>query len=340
MRLNRWELAPVLILGGFVIAGGISRVAAAGMRAPSVPTVTPTPTHHIFPTVTPTPTPDPTLLRVSAIAPGSGPASGGTSVTITGANFVPGASVEIGGSAATGVVVSDSADIEATVPALQPGFLTDVRVTNPSLETAALHNGWFADFADVPGSNLFHDDVERIARAAITAGCGGGNYCPAAPVTRANMAVLVLKTKYSWMEVPDPCTGIFSDVPCPSPYADWIELLAEIGVTAGCGADHYCPDALVTREQSAVILLKARHGYDVVPPPCQGVFADVACPGPFADWIEMLASEGITAGCGGGNFCPGGLVLRGPLATFLARSFYLTPAGLPFPGLSGAKPRD
>ena len=28
------------------------------------------------------------------------------------------------------------------------------------------------------------------------------------------------------------------------------------------------------------------------------------CPSQYADWIEELADEGITAGCGSGNFCP------------------------------------
>ena len=40
-------------------------------------------------------------------------------------------------------------------------------------------------------------------------------------------------------------------------------------------------------------------------PPCTpGVFADVACPSTFASWIEQLAAEGITGGCGGDDYCP------------------------------------
>ena len=43
-------------------------------------------------------------------------------------------------------------------------------------------------FADVPNSNTFHDDISAIADRGITTGCGGGNYCPAANMTRAEMA--------------------------------------------------------------------------------------------------------------------------------------------------------
>ena len=56
----------------------------------------------------------------------------------------------------------------------------------------------------------------------------------------------------------------------------------------------------------AVFLLKAEHGADYAPPVCTGVFPDVACPSTFADWIEQLAAEDVTGGCGGGNYCPTG----------------------------------
>ena len=50
--------------------------------------------------------------------------------------------------------------------------------------------------------------------------------------------------------------------------------------------------------------LKAKLGLCYVPPPCVGTFADVPCPSIFAPWIEDLAARGITAGCGGSNYCP------------------------------------
>jgi len=73
----------------------------------------------------------------------------------------------------------------------------------------------------------------------------------------------------------------------------------------------------------AVFLLKGRYGSSTVPPPCAGIFADVACPSPFADWIEELAAEGITAGCGAGNYCPDAPNTRGQMAVFLTRTFGL-----------------
>ena len=50
-----------------------------------------------------------------------------------------------------------------------------------------------ATFADVPTSHPFFQFVEALAASGITGGCGGGNYCPDAPLTRGQMAVFLAK---------------------------------------------------------------------------------------------------------------------------------------------------
>ena len=60
----------------------------------------------------------PDLAGIPTIAPSSGPASGGTVVTITGSGFQVGATVTIGNAPATGVSVVNSHQITATTPAL------------------------------------------------------------------------------------------------------------------------------------------------------------------------------------------------------------------------------
>ncbi len=190
--------------------------------------------------------------------------------------------------------------------------------------TWTLHVG--DSFSDVPTSHAFYFYVEDLFHNGITGGCGTASYCPATPVTRAQMAVFLLKAEHGSSYVPRGCSpGIFQDVACPSPFADWIEQLFQEGVTGGCGAGNYCPDAAVTRAQMAVFLLKAGHGPAYVPPDCTGtVFADVPCAGgAFDAWIEELAAGGITGGCGGGNYCPGDPNNRGQMAVFLVKAFGL-----------------
>ncbi len=181
-------------------------------------------------------------------------------------------------------------------------------------------------FADVPPSNPFFDYVETLARTGVTTGCGNGNFCPYSPVTRAQMAAFLLRAKHGSNYVPPGCTGIFSDVPCPSPFGDWIERLFVEGITTGCGPGTYCPGDPVTREQMAAFLLRAKYGSGYAPLACSSSpnpFADVPCPSAWANWIQRLAAEGITSGCAVGKYCPLDPVVRVQMAVFLTRTFGL-----------------
>jgi uncharacterized delta-60 repeat protein len=259
----------------------------------------------------------------TAASPDSGPASGGTTLTITGSGFLSGATLTVGGQAAANVVVGNT-QVSGEVPPGSPGAVAGLVVKNPDTQSSSIPDAFVYDFLDVPPANIFHDYVVRVARHRITAGCGGGNYCPSSSVTRAQMAVFLLKGKNGSAYVPPSCSGVFPDVPCPGGFAvDWIEALAAAGITGGCGGGSYCPSNPVTRAQMAVFLLKAEHGSGYTPPACTGIFPDVACPSLFADWIERLAAESITGGCGGGNYCPSNPNTRGQMAVFLSKTFAL-----------------
>jgi hypothetical protein len=49
-------------------------------------------------------------------------------------------------------------------------------------------------FGDVPASSPYCKWVEELARRGVVSGCGGGNYCPANPVTRGQMGVFISAT--------------------------------------------------------------------------------------------------------------------------------------------------
>ena len=261
---------------------------------------------------------------VTRIAPASGPAAGGEVIRIHGAGFSAPASLSVGGQDAAGFF-SGVTEVDGVSPPLSPGSLNDVVVGSSGSAGVTLRAAYFADFLDVPRSSVIHDDVERMVRYGISAGCGGGNYCPAGPVTRAQAAVFLLKAEHGTGYAPPACVGVFADVPCPSPFANWVEKLSAEGVTGGCGGGNYCPDAAVVRQQMAVFLLKIEHGTGFQPPGCGGDFGDVPCPGPFTNWIEQLAGERVTSGCltYPPLFCPSGAVSRGQMAILLTRAFHL-----------------
>ena len=96
-------------------------------------------------------------------------------------------------------------------------------------------------------------------------------------------------------------------------------------ITLGCTSTDYCPGDNLTREQLAVMLVRAVHGPDSAPPAVtRETFSDV----PFGHWshlfVEDIAKRKITQGCGTGSdgrpiFCPTAFVKRAELAVFLLR---------------------
>ena len=258
-----------------------------------------------------------------SVTPTAGPGSGGTAITVKGTDFAAGAAVMVGAQPATAVNVVNHTTLTATTPALAPGVANDIVVTNADGTTGTLAKAFVSAFLDVPAGNQFYSFVTTLVSNAITAGIGGGNYGVNQSTLRQQMAVFLLKAKLGLCYVPPPCAGTFPDVPCTSVFAPWIEDLAARGITGGCGGGNYCPLNPVRRDQMAVFLLKTKYGSSYVPPPCDGDFLDVACPSPFADWIEQLAEEQITGGCGGGNYCPLNLNTRGQMAVFIVKTFDL-----------------
>jgi hypothetical protein len=80
-------------------------------------------------------------------------------------------------------------------------------------------------------------------------------------VTRAEMAVFVLRAIHTLPYTPPTPTGIFSDVPVAGKewMQDWIEDFYGHSITSGCGVDPltYCPENQTTRAEMAVFIGRA-----------------------------------------------------------------------------------
>lgn len=106
--------------------------------------------------------------NATSISPASGSTAGGTSVTISGTDFVSGATVTVGGTAATNVTVASATSITATTPAHAAGSV-NVIVTNPDGQSDTL-TGAFTYVAPTGGTSL------------VRVNSGGGNYTGAGNV--------------------------------------------------------------------------------------------------------------------------------------------------------------
>ncbi len=226
-------------------------------------------------------------------------------------------------------------DLENVICVGEAGSVVPV---NTKSGTINIKNSSGQVFNDVPSSHWAFEFINSIYHAEITSGCSTDPplYCPDASVTRAQMAVFILKAMR--VAPSNACTGaVFSDVNAQTVgevFCRYIEKFAELNITSGCRADNpstpvneaaYCPDEEITRAQMAVFITKA---LGIQPSSiCNGgIFDDVnaATVGEsFCRYIEKFSELKITSGCSANPplYCPSNTVTRAQMAAFLAKGF-------------------
>lgn len=169
-----------------------------------------------------------------------------------------------------------------------------------------LARGTFAD----DDNNPFEADIEWLAAAGITKGCGPDLFCPAAPVTREQMASFLVRA----LGLPPSATDAFTDDET-SPHEADINALAAAGITQGCGAALFCPTLAVSRQEMASFLVRA---FDL--PAISTDFFDDDAGSLHEPDINALAEAKVTLGCAPRLYCPFDQVRRDQMAAFLHRA--------------------
>lgn len=155
----------------------------------------------------------------------------------------------------------------------------------------------------------------------------GGRLRVAARALTATVAITVLfLAVVAW--TPSSARAVsFGDVPAGHPYRLRIEVLAQLGVVGGFTDGSFRPDAPVTRQQFAKMIVVAMRipvsEADVSP------FSDVLLTGPetlYADnYVAAVAREGITTGTRAGTatrrplFSPGARITLAQVVTMMTR---------------------
>ena len=173
----------------------------------------------------------------------------------------------------------------------------------------------------------FNDDDGMVHEAAITAlhtegvaqGCAPDEhrYCPEETIRRDQLASFLVRG----LDLPSTSEDFFNDDE-GNVHEDNINALKAAGISHGCnGSGGFCPDEPVLRAQMASLLVRAIE----LPSTKRDFFDDVG--GVHAYPINKIAAAGITAGCAEGRrrYCPDDPVLRGQMATFLARGLGMAP---------------
>ena len=107
-------------------------------------------------------------LSINCVGPNSGPQTGGTSVTISGVEFTPSASVAFGGVAAPSVIYVSSTQLQTVIPAHTGGIVSVTIAKNPHNQSTTPAGG----FTNIAGSRSDSIGVSGTSPAQRPTSCG------------------------------------------------------------------------------------------------------------------------------------------------------------------------
>src|ERR1700722_16021603 len=192
-------------------------------------------------------------------------------------------------------------------------------------------------FNDVPPTDPYFDYISVMASYGITVGCQASPplYCPNSPVTRAEMAALLVKAYDAATGSPltFPVTPYFQDVLASgtpdSIFYGYVQRLAQLGITAGCQSSPalFCPDQSVSQGQMAAFMIRSWmliNNITVLTYPLTPL-TDVPATDLFFSFIQKMVQLGFWTGCGGGSYCENSAVTRDQMAPMIMRSILGAP---------------
>ncbi|MGU3470753.1 S-layer homology domain-containing protein [Paenibacillus sp. D51F] len=160
--------------------------------------------------------------------------------------------------------------------------------------------------------------VRSLASKGIVSGIPGAGFAPDKPVTRAELAAMLVRAFD--LNLPEQEMA-FKDVSAGSWYTDAVAAAAEAGLMKGYADSSFHPAARVTREELAVVLARAlahlRQGDAAVQ---TSAFADAgSISGWASDYVRQAAASGVMNGLPDGRFAPAQAASRAETAAALFR---------------------
>lgn len=175
--------------------------------------------------------------------------------------------------------------------------------------------GFAAGFADVKEGSFYYEFVTALNEAGIIDGRPDGSFDLGGQVTRAEAAkmiagILKLDTAAA------PSAG-FTDVKADAWYAGYVNAVAEAGIVEGFGGK-FDPNGTLTREAFAKIVVEA---YDLkVKAGYENKFEDLKADAWYADYVNVLASNGLISGMTATKYGVGENVKRADFAKLLTET--------------------
>lgn len=180
-------------------------------------------------------------------------------------------------------------------------------------------SAWQNPFADVKEADWFYHNVEYAYKNSLFSGTSETTFAPNTAMTRG-MLVTVLG-RMSGDDVSG-YTPSFDDVHDGAYYSKYTEWAREKGIISGVGGNSFAPDAIITRQDMAVMLSRYAAAMALAAPDMNtpATFADAESIASYAkDAAAAMQKAGIISGKPGGVFDPAAGATRAEVSAMLHR---------------------
>ncbi|MEI2396220.1 S-layer homology domain-containing protein [Paenibacillus phytohabitans] len=186
-----------------------------------------------------------------------------------------------------------------------------------------------ASFGDIY-AHWAKDEINLLASRLIVNGQSAGVFAPQRTVSRAEFASMLVRSLGLQPDAPPAAAVAFRDVPASSWYAADAETAVLLGLVQGYADGSFRPDAMITREQMAVMAARAwkllhanaaiNEAASASALPGPGTFKDAASISAWAkEAVGTLTATGIMNGQSAGYFAPDSNTSRAETAVILTR---------------------
>gem|GEM_PF-813756 len=182
--------------------------------------------------------------------------------------------------------------------------------------------GTTTDFLDLPATHWAYRTIMNLHQEGIVQGISETRFAPERTISRAEFVTMLVRAM-GWSEAPD-SSASFIDVKPDDWFADEVHIVNHRNIVQGVDVYHFAPDRKLTREEMAVITVRAyeyanarqTHGSD----DRLSVYTDRS---ELAAWSAQRVNEalhyGLMNGLPDGRFAPRKLTSRAEAAQVIDR---------------------
>ncbi|WP_020618996.1 S-layer homology domain-containing protein [Paenibacillus daejeonensis] len=199
---------------------------------------------------------------------------------------------------------------------------TTMTVTLEHLSTYAVLE-YAKSFADVPAGHWAARTLEVLAAKHIVNGTSDTHFTPNGSTTRAEFTSLLVRA----LGLTDAASSVpFADVPSGQWYAEEVAIAYEAGLITGVSETTFDPHADITREQMAILLVRAYENENGTITASEQAIADLEDGASISSWaiegVNKAMTAGLLQGKGQGIFDPSANATRAETAQAILNLFH------------------